>query len=360
MYDRKHAPLSPSAKSECATRSPGDEGLGELHDTLGNQALVAQLEGQDAANPDAGGPWLSPPTQGTTEEQLEAWLAVAQAAADDLAAASGEEAMDLRGLLDSGQPLVIGLRGLGFDPETGAFDADTHETTMTRDYDDSFVVLRRDADGQPVVAVLQGSTHPTWEDSGKSPDVDGDGRNDAAMVRPGIYDVSARGKYISSVAGETPAYNVERHGAVEHAGRLPAWRDTEDESEGNSNNTITEEERRASETRMETELHDRDEWDDRQIDGEMGDYAVDVLFHAGEDKRNTGTGASSIGCQTMHPDTFREFMTALGEDAERVWPEGGSPRRTSQDFTYVLTDAAELLEAHPELREMLGPSSQGT
>ena len=371
MLSQQHAPKAASQKHGGAkqiAQGSGDEEVTELHDTLGNQWMNAQLQTPGTEGPQP----LADPTQGTSEEQLQAWLAVAQAGADDLAVGTGADAVDLGGLLESGQPVVLGLRGLGYDPATGAFDADTHETTMTRDYDDSFVVLRRDADGNPVVEVMQGSTHPTWERNSQSPDADRDGRHDAGMIRPGVFDVHDRRTHHSSVAGDTPAYQVDRHGGGAHADRLPAWRDTEDEVSGQSNNTFTEEERRASEGRMAEVERDRAareargervgsldrELAQRQVDPELGDWADAVLFHAGEDVRDKGTGATSIACQTMHPDTFRTFMTALGEDTDRVWPEGGAPRRTTQDFTYVLTEAPALLEAHPELRAMLGPRGE--
>ena len=82
--------------------------------------------------------------------------------------------------------------------------------------------------------------------------------------------------------------------AAESEGALPGWRDT------NQDGRFSNEERAASERRR--------------------DNLTGVLFHPGGSSAPT-----SIGCQTMDPGTYQQFVDAIGGPRAR--------------FTYTLVDA---------------------
>jgi peptidoglycan hydrolase-like protein with peptidoglycan-binding domain len=179
-----------------------------------------------------------------------------------------------------GRPTVLGLRGL-------AMDGTRHASDSTRRYDDTFVVLSRDAQGQPHVRELRGATHPGQTRSSLSPDVTRDGVGDVGTIRPGNYEVVPNGNH-----GGAASYHVRTQGG---SGSIPGYRDT------NHDGRFTDSERAASQSR--------------------GDTLTGVLFHQG----NT-TSPRSIGCQTLAPDDYRDFMRAVG----------GSRGR----FNFTLVDAS--------------------
>src|SRR5438477_4711886 len=77
-----------------------------------------------------------------------------------------------------GKPTVLGLRGVDLE-------GSAHPTQSAESFDDVFVVLT--AEGR--VTELAGSTHPQHATSEQSPDIDGDGKRDVGMIRPGEYQV---------------------------------------------------------------------------------------------------------------------------------------------------------------------------
>lgn len=165
-----------------------------------------------------------------------------------------------------GQPTVLGLRGL-------SRDGTAHDTTSSRQYDDTFVVLTRDAGGNPHVREFHGATHPGQRGSTSAPDVTGDHVGDVGMIRPGNYNVVPNGAH-----GGNASYHVRTEGG---SGRLPGWRDT------NHDGRFSDAERTASQNR--------------------GDTLTAVLFHQG------GTTAPrSIGCQTLAPNEYQQFIDTLG------------------------------------------------
>lgn len=178
-----------------------------------------------------------------------------------------------------GRPTVLGLRGVSLDGQQ-------HNTTFrggARGYDDAFVVLT--ADGH--VRELRGATHPGQSRSTASPDVDRDSNHsgDVGMIRPGNYEVVPNGPHAGA-----ESFHIRTLG---HSGTLPGWRDTD------HTGSLSAAERAASEQRRDT--------------------LTEVLFHQGRG------GPISIGCQTMEPSEFRNFVNAVG---------GGRAR-----FNYTLVDA---------------------
>lgn len=163
----------------------------------------------------------------------------------------------------NGQPTVLGLRGL-------SRDGTTHDTTSARRYDDTFVVLT--PDGR--VRELSGATHPGQNRSTMSPDVTGDGQGDVGMIRPGNYQVVPNGPH-----GGNASYHVRT--TTGGSGSLDGWRDT------NQDGRFSASERTASEQRR--------------------DRLSGVLFHPGGD-----TAPRSVGCQTMSPDTYQQFVDSIG------------------------------------------------
>jgi peptidoglycan hydrolase-like protein with peptidoglycan-binding domain len=178
---------------------------------------------------------------------------------------------------------VLGMRGLGTDGQR-------HDgTSNVGGYDDSFVVLNRDADGNPTVEVFRGATHANQRSSGSSfgPDANGNNITGVAMLAPGNYSVEPHSRNYQGNRG--PSYHVR---TLEGQGYVPAFRDR------NADGTISANER---------------------TQAEQGGYqASDILFHAG---RNNAP--SSIGCQTMPPELMRAFSNAVGFDG----------------FNYTLLDA---------------------
>jgi peptidoglycan hydrolase-like protein with peptidoglycan-binding domain len=182
----------------------------------------------------------------------------------------------------NGQPTVLGIRGMSRDGQV-------HDTGSTRRYDDTMVVLT--PDGR--VREFAGATHPGQNSSSSSPDVAGrnggrrDGAGDVGMINTGNYQVVPNG-----VRNGAASYHVRDESG--RSGRLDGVRDT------NHDGQFSTEERNRS--------------------AQRGDQLTAVLFHPGGSTR-----PSSIGCQTLSPSDYREFVDAIG---------GG---RAS--FNYSLVDA---------------------
>lgn len=166
---------------------------------------------------------------------------------------------------------------------------DISKSSDLKSYDDRFVVMWKDDAGNKRVSVFEGATHTgqkyvkdTLKEDGsykaKFTDVSGDGRSDIAYIKPGTYDFHM-GK--SSKYGEHLRPDDD----------IAAWRDTNQDGKitGKEQNTNYE--------------------------------ATAILFHKG------GTKAPvSVGCQTMHPDEFDNFMELMKKD-----PNG--------KITYTLAEA---------------------
>jgi hypothetical protein len=155
----------------------------------------------------------------------------------------------------NGEPTVIGIRH-------GISGASTS-------YNESFVVLT--PDGR--VRSFPGATHPGQTRSSASPDVNHDGAGDVGMIAPGNYKVVPNGPH-----GGNASFRVETVGG---SGWIPGWRDT------NHDGVYSDAERAASQAR--------------------GDSLSGILFHQGN-----AYSPSSIGCQTMSPGAYQQFLSAVG------------------------------------------------
>lgn len=164
----------------------------------------------------------------------------------------------------NGQPTVLGLRGL-----SRANGGVPRDTGSTRAYDDTFVVLRPDGRAYE----MRGATHPGQNRSSLSPDVNGDGRGDVGMIHPGNYNARPSGNHNGASAWHVTT--------TSGSGRIPGVRDT------NGDGVFSEAERAASARR--------------------GDGLTEILFHQGFDN-----SPKSIGCLTMSPAVYREFIQHLG------------------------------------------------
>ncbi len=162
----------------------------------------------------------------------------------------------------NGATVVLGLRGVTYEGEA-------HATTFVHAFDDTLVVLTAD---QRVLR-FHASTHPFQNAAPGVPDVDGDGKPDVGMIRPGVYDAAARDRL---VAGQ-PSWAVSQGGS----GKLPGWRDT------NHDGVLDADEIAAAEDR--------------------GDVLTDVLFHQGE-----GGAPPAVGCQVLPASAMRAFTAAVG------------------------------------------------
>ncbi len=174
--------------------------------------------------------------------------------------------------------LVVGLRGRDL---SGA----PHETRIERAHDDTLVVLTPDRR----VLRFAASTHP-WEVDGGAgvPDVDGDGRPDVGMIRPGRYLAVRRAKHkdIRGVATYRVLLGDEKDG-------LPAFRNTDRD--------------------------DRYSPEEQKRSIAEGHAATAILFHA------SGFGEPrAVGCQVLEPAAMSDLAAAAGER-----------------FDYVLVEASE-------------------
>jgi hypothetical protein len=170
--------------------------------------------------------------------------------------------------VDPGSPTVLAIRGMGTD-------GTLHPTTSAAHYDDTIVVLTRDALGQPHVTTLAGSTHPGQRSSSDSPDVTGDKVGDVGMIDPGEYRIEPRGPHAGDWAWDvlTPA----------RSDYLPGVRDTDHDG------SFSQTEKQASHTR--------------------GDTLSGVLIHRGGPENPW-----SIGCINLsqNRDVYPKFIDAVG------------------------------------------------
>lgn len=183
--------------------------------------------------------------------------------------------------LDPDAPTVLALRGI-------SSDGLSHAAESTRAYDDTMVVLRRDANGNPQVQVLAGSTHPGQRTASVGgsvgvPDVANeqggapDGEADVGIILQGEYNLVPRGDHNGAAA-----WSVQ----LGDDGRLPGYRDTDQDGE------FSAAERAASDTRNDT--------------------LTGVMIHQG-----AATHPQSAGCLNMSSTDYQQFIDAFGGEAER-------------------------------------------
>ena len=172
--------------------------------------------------------------------------------------------------LDPVHPTVLAIRGM-------ASDGTVHPTTSAARYDDTLVVLKRDANGNVEVTTFAGSTHPGQRSSTASPDVTRDGLGDVGMINAGEYRIEPRGEHAGAAAWDV------RTAAGSHD--LAGVRDTDHDGQ------FSAAERAASAGR--------------------GDTLSGVLIHQG--------GADnpwSIGCINLsqNQDVYPQFIQTVGGD----------------------------------------------
>lgn len=197
--------------------------------------------------------------------------------------------------LDPDAPTVLAMRGI-------SSDGLSHPAENTRSYDDTMVVLTRDANGDPHVRVLAGSTHPgqrSIDSIGGSvgvPDVANeqggppDNEADLGLIVEGEYNLVPRGDHNGAAAWDV---------RLGDSGALPGYRDTDQDGE------FSAAERSASDTRNDT--------------------LTGVMIHQG-----AATHPQSAGCLNMSSNDYQNFIDAFGGETERgklivldadgVWP----------------------------------------
>lgn len=166
-----------------------------------------------------------------------------------------------------GERAVLALRGV--NPDSGAIHATTANSAMI----DTIVVLGHDAQGQPTVHELPGSTYPGQRalSGSKGVDANRDGAKDVGMVAEGSFRARPNGPYNGG-----PSYHIITPGG---GGRLAGVRDTNQDG-----------------------LHSADEW---AGSSRRGDTLSEILFHPGTNGR-----VSSIGC--FNVKDYDAFVAALG------------------------------------------------
>ena len=173
------------------------------------------------------------------------------------------------GEVKPGKVMVLGLRGI--DPRCHRHASGENAGP----YDDTFVILKRDAQGRQQVFEMLGSTHAGQESSSWAPD-------GVAQIRPGHFVAVPQGEHEGM-----PCWLVQTR---THDGHIPCWRDVD------CDGVISRREK------------------------VRGKTADGILFHNGR----FADHGSSIGCQTMRPDIFQRFIDTLGR---------------SSSFDYTLVDA---------------------
>jgi LysM repeat protein len=154
---------------------------------------------------------------------------------------------------------IVGLRHHNIENKEGL-----------RSYDDRFVALYKDKDGNKRAEVFEGATHPGQLTSkGAFTDVNEDGKADMAWIKPGTY-------------GFHKGSNKHYGDVLRPDGKIEAFRDT------NNDGKIT----------------------GKELSEEF--TASAILFHPGFDDR-----PKSAGCQTMAPDDFKRFMELVNLDPDK-------------------------------------------
>jgi hypothetical protein len=186
---------------------------------------------------------------------------------------------------------LIGLRGVSLDASY------THPSASRAAYDDTFVWLDRDGS----VRRFAGATHSYQARSEKmGDDIDGDGRQDIATIRPGHYLGKNPHHFHGKVALDV--YNLE---GTNH---IPTFRDVD------GDRGISEADKTASvQASQGAQLN------------QHGAYARGVKFHPGFDTRHDEGPFSSVGCQTAPLAEIQRLHAA-------------------KEFDYVLLDAVEVLQ----------------
>lgn len=176
------------------------------------------------------------------------------------------------------QPTVLALRGLNSE-------GTAHGTKSVPRYDDTMVVLKRDAHGQPQVTTLAGSTHPGSAKASVGgtvgvPDVSGDKKADVGMLEPGEYLLVRR----AADHNGAEAWDVRTSA---NSSAVPGVRDT------NQDGVYSAEERTASQA--------------------AGHTMTGVMIHQGADKVPQSAGCLNLSSESK---IYPEFVTALGEGTE--------------------------------------------
>lgn len=188
-----------------------------------------------------------------------------------------KQMLEARGFtLDPTNPTVVGLRGLDTK-------GDAHDTTSAAKYDDTIVVLTKDAKGHPHVSTFPGSTHPGQSTSATMgsdgvPDVNGDRQADVGMINAGEYKVVPTKDHAGN-----KAWAIQ---TVDGSGRLPGVRDT------NHDGVYSEAERQASQSRA-----------------PAADALTGVMIHQGGPSNPWSTGCVNL---SQNSNVYPAFIKAVG------------------------------------------------
>jgi hypothetical protein len=190
--------------------------------------------------------------------------------------------LEARGFtLDPSHPTVVALRGLN------SSDGSVHAPNVVNRYDETIVVLSKDAKGDTHVKTFAGSTHPDRVDYPVGgtvgvPTVDDDQIADVGMINPGEYRLEHRADHNGAAAWDvrTP----------DNSGRIPGVRDTDHDG------VFSEAERSASQTRV-------------FQDGRVGDTLTGVMIHQGGPNSPASAGCVNISSKSTD---YPEFIKAVG------------------------------------------------
>ena len=185
--------------------------------------------------------------------------------------------LGVAGFAPSGpRPTLVALRGVWLNGRL------VHPVWHAPLYDDAFVLLQ---EGAPPF-LFRGATHPYQIDSKASADLDGDGRKDVGMVRPGRY-------VLEAVGSNPPIFKIL---TLDGRGEIPVYRDTSHDAR------IDDQEKAAAETATRGE----------KVARGVGAFATEILLHPGYDtiQSENRTPFSSIGCQTAPEDALKKVLVA--------------------------------------------------
>ncbi|MBX3260252.1 MAG: hypothetical protein KF782_11230 [Labilithrix sp.] len=179
-------------------------------------------------------------------------------------------------------------RGVAIEPgKTTVVAKRRGSVARSTTYEDSLVVLRPDE----TIVRFVGTTKPAQMPNPASsvvPDVDGDGRKDLGIVRPGVY--RAVGDVTFGIPGhERAAFKIVTE---DGAGGLPAWRDLSGDGDFSAS--------------------------ERALSEERGYRISGIYIHYGFSPAGTKVGGStyvgpwSVGCQNVLYDELDSFIEAVG------------------------------------------------
>jgi len=205
-----------------------------------------------------------------------------------------KDMLEARGYtLAADKPTVVALRGVDTKGQS-------HTTTSATSYDETLVMISKDAKGEPHVTTFGGSTHPGQTTAAVGgtvgvPDVDGDGKADVGMINAGEYELV---KHAVNGGDHNGAAAWDVH-TVGGSGVLPGVRDT------NHDGVYSQAEKDASAAR--------------------GDVLTGVMIHQGAANAPQSAGCINLSSSNSVYPEFIKSAGGAGNSMKLVILDGSKP-----------------------------------